>query len=277
MEGEAGDNISFTQLDSFESGEFAAEFPVPMNTALCLGETRLATLGHEEGCEGFYMGNGAVNRMQDGPLDLSPACFIKAEPQVKEEHGRCCDSRQNSCEGNSCKPCLHAAHGRNERRPDVFAGHHRLCPHAGPALHKLPTCDIRAEGAAPACNRSPVKQERKMENGGQKQPKRESPKPDGTGKGSDICCFCLNRSQWIYPNGNGKNAAEAGAICMREPSPGSTMHHPSKRVTDPLLKEELESLEREKQQTKNPDGTSPVRLTGSSYAVLQQMPFRKGT
>lgn len=249
----AGDSISYTHLDSYESGEFAAEFPVPMNTALCLAETRLATLGCEEGCKGLYACNGtsAVNRIQEAPLDLS-SCYVKAEPQVKEE------------------PFLQMLHGGNElqRRQNVCAGHHRLCPHTASALHKPLKCEIKAEGKVPGCSQSPMKPEVKTENVEQK-PRREKPKPDCDGKGSDICCFCLSHSQWNDP--------KAAAICMREPSPGSALHHPSKRVTDPMSKEELEMLEKEKPQTKNLDGTTPVRTTGSSYAVLQQKPFRKGT
>lgn len=265
LEGVAGDSISFTHLDSYDSGDSVPRFPVPMNIALCLAEARLPTLGYENGCKGLYAVNDtpAVNRIQDAPLDLS-SCYVKAEPTVKEERDRCCDLLQQN---NGCR--------RNElprKTQDVCACHHRLCPHTVPALHQQRKCDIKAEGMAPVYTQSAVKPEKKMENGEQ-DPRREN--PDCAGKGSNNCCFCLSHSQWNDPSG--RTATEATAICMREPSPGSVPHHPSKRVTDPLSKEELELLEKEKQQMKNPDGTSPVRNTGSSYAVLQQKPFRKGT
>lgn len=193
-------------------------------------------------------------------LDLSKGCCAKFKSIVKVEP-RCCRSSVKSEEGlkgngivfgqhcYNCCPvdkdkCRHCAGGQHPAR----VVHEDRMFHSLPEFAKCKPSD--------------------QDDAIQKPPKKECAL---ISHGSPHCCCSLNDSNFHRKNDIiAKTGSARGPMIQKRdkmaPCP------PGRRVTHPLLKDDMDKRDVKK----NPDGTSPVRTTGSSYGVVQQSPFIKG-
>lgn len=203
------------------------------------------------------LGNARMAMHEAGEvLDLSKGCQTGPRSVVKVELGCCrsCVRSEEELNGNGA----------------VFGQHRYNCCSFGKQIED--GCRQQCAGSQRLARA--VREDRTFNSLPEfaKNPGRKECAPRDCG-GSPPCC-CPSSDSDFHQKNNGGVTKIGSARCPTIQKRDKVMPCPplGRRVTHPLLKEDVDKRD----VRKNPDGTSPVRTTGSSYGVVQRSPFTKG-
>lgn len=267
MDGNIGDSISYTRLDSDPSLETSShqvyERQVPFNEALFRAVNQLPSINDNP------IGAGEL-------LNLSRNGSARSEGAVKVEPRGCCNGFRCGENGAGCG--CRQAYGQCS----CTNCHHAACR----PIKQETECEQRETCAGQNHTRSALQAERAsrptfevvkyepLEGPNDKVPRPEKnscTKENIVAKGDDTPCCCLTNANFCAKIAPSKAGPTGDSF--RHARDNVVQYPLGKRITHPVLKVDID----DKDVKKNPDGTNPVRSTGSSYGVVQQSPFKKGT
>lgn len=268
MDGNIGDSISYTKLDSdlsLETSHQSYERQVPFIEALYRVENQLPSINDTPIRAGEFPNMSRNDRVENG---------LKGEPRGCCNGFRCADKLEENGAGGcgcrqaygqrSCANCHCAA--RRQVKPETEREQREAC--AG----QNHTHFTQAERTSRPRPKFEVVKYEPLEDPNDNVPepgKNLCTKENVVGKGDASCC-CLNNSNFCAKNALSEADPTGDTLIYAR---DNVAQYPlGKRITHPVLKEDID----DKDVKKNPDGTNPVRNTGSSYGVVQQSPFKEG-